>query len=374
MLFSWLRLVIRGEIKQIKFNRIDALVLLWVLSSVTIYTLLRQTTVAFIYKMGFAFDAIGLYFLFRCLIRDMDDIIILVKSMAILCIPLSIMMGYEYITGNNVFSYFGGVPEFSEVREGRVRAQGPFQHPILAGTFGATAAPLFAALWWQPRAKLLSVISFISATCVFITSSSSGPLMAYVAGILGLLLWPYRSRMRVLRWGLVIAIIGLEIVMKAPFYYIIDRISSIVGGSGWYRSYLIEQAIRHFDDWWFLGTTDTASWMPFYITGRDQFADITNQYVAEGVNGGLLTLILFVSIIVYCCKYVGSLLKSNEGQTKQKVLMIWAIGVTLASHLVSFLSVSYYDQIVVLWYFIVAIIASLKNFEAAEKNLITNTK
>src|SRR5580693_8252233 len=61
LIFGWSRLVFRGELKGIKFNPIDKTILAWVLVSVIAYTLLWQTSDAFKYKLGFAYDVIGFY-------------------------------------------------------------------------------------------------------------------------------------------------------------------------------------------------------------------------------------------------------------------------------------------------------------------------
>jgi hypothetical protein len=39
--------------------------------------------------------------------------------------------------------------------------------------------------------------------------------------------------------------------------------------------------------------------------------------------------------------------------------LYWSIGVCLATHCVSYMSVSYFDQMVVFWYWLLAVIAAL---------------
>lgn len=39
--------------------------------------------------------------------------------------------------------------------------------------------------------------------------------------------------------------------------------------------------------------------------------------------------------------------------------MVWAFGVSLLGHCLSFLSVSYFDQIIVIWYWLLAVMAVL---------------
>ncbi len=68
--------------------------------------------------------------------------------------------------------------------------------------------------------------------------------------------------MRAIRWGIVVILLALHAVMKAPVWFLISRLSELTGGSGWYRSALIDAFIRHFDEWWLIGTGYTAHWMP----------------------------------------------------------------------------------------------------------------
>ncbi len=67
-------------------------------------------------------------------------------SSRVILVPLVAAMLYEKATGRNVFAVLGGVSEMTLIREGKLRAQGAFQHPILAGTFGATVLPLMVGL------------------------------------------------------------------------------------------------------------------------------------------------------------------------------------------------------------------------------------
>lgn len=355
-----IRIIIRGEFKLLQINILDKFILTWIIVKFIIYIILYQTMEAFIFQAGFMYNALGLYFLLRCAINSLEDITALFKVTAVSILPLAMIMLNEAITGMNLFSQFGGVPEISEFRNGRVRCQGPFRHPILAGSFGAAMMPVAVALWWQKGQKYISVIGFISATIITISAASSGPFIAYVSGVGALFLWVIRKNMKLVRWAAVAMILMLAAVMKAPFYYIIERVSSIVGGSGWYRSYLIEQTVNNFSDWWLIGTKNSADWMPFHLTiSEKEFADITSEYIAQAVNGGLISLVLFVVILVFSFKIIGKALNTIKDHDFAEQFLIWTLGVILFVHMVSFISVSYYDQIIVLWYLLLAMIASL---------------
>ncbi len=358
ILFAWTRVVFRRDYNNIRITSMDNILILWVLVSVITYTILYQTTSAFTYKMGHAFNALGLYFFFRFYIKDLQDVRRVVIFTSILIIPLAVMMIVEKKSGLNLFYTFGGVPEFSQVREGTVRCQGPFRHPIMAGTFGATLVPLIVSLWWGRNRKIIAVAGVISALAVLYASSSSGPLLSFFAGVVGLAMWPIRERMRVVRIALLLALVSLHLYMNAPIWYLAARISESIGGTGWYRANLIEQAINHFDEWWLIGTKVTIHWMPYNPLPSDPSkADITNQYIGEAVNGGSITLILFISVIVIGFKYVGRSISLLKNGTFEDQFLVWAFGSTLLAHVVSFLSVGYFDQTIVLWFMLLGIIS-----------------
>ncbi len=362
VLVGWLRLIVQGELTpRIQLNAIDKSLICWVASSIIAYTFMRGTWDAFINRLGFAYNAIGMFFLFRFLIRDLDDIMVAIKGLAVIIVPLAILMIIEASTGRNIFSIFGGVSEFSMFREGNLRAQGPFTHPIMAGTLGATLAPLFVFLWFRDRSKLIGAIGFVAATVIMSMSHSSGPLLGYFFGILGLLMWAARKQMRVVRWAVVILLVGLHVVMKAPVWALIGRLCNIVGGDGWHRVELINTAVKHFDEWWLVGTKYTIHWLPFSNEVEPGMADITNEYILQGVNGGLITLSLFIVMIAISFRSLGGTLQAATEQPLSVRIMVWSMGAALLSHLMSFVSVAYFDQVVVFWYLLLAAISGLAN-------------
>lgn len=358
--FGLIRIFIRREILSIKLTSIDKILIVWLMVSSFLYVLLSGTNVAIIERLGGVYNTLGIYFIVRALVRDLDDIVLTVKMLGIIIIPLAVLFAVEYTTGKNPFSMFGGVPEFTGIREGRLRCQGPFRHPILAGTFGATAMPLFVGLWFHSKHnRLLAKSAFAASTFIVIASSSSGPLLAYLTIIVGLICWSFKSHMRAIRWGIVVLLLALHAYMKAPVWFLISRLGDLVGGGGWYRSALIDAAIRHFDEWWLIGAGYTAHWMPTGLSIDPNAADITNQFIAQGVNGGLLSMILFIWLIVKCFKAIGSAVHIETRFSSPERFMIWSLGCTVLGHVASFFSVSYFDQIIIFWYMIIAMIAAL---------------
>ena len=71
----------------------------------------------------------------------------LARILAVVLLPVALKMIHEQLTGHDLFALFGGVPDAVEVREGRLRAQGPFSHSILAGGVGAACVPFMIGIW-----------------------------------------------------------------------------------------------------------------------------------------------------------------------------------------------------------------------------------
>ena len=71
-----------------------------------------------------------------------------------------------------------------------------------------------------------------------------------------------------------------------------------MGGTGWHRSFIIDAALKHIDEWWLVGTYRTVHWGGYPPPPADpENIDITNQYIVEGVKGGLVRLGLFILVI-----------------------------------------------------------------------------
>ena len=355
------RVIFRGELRILSRNRLDRMFYWWAFASLVLGSLSMPSWPLLTNRLGAFYNAVGIYFLATCWIRDTKTFVGLVKGLAILVIPIAISMVVEKTTTRNIFSMFGGVPEITVQREGHLRCQAAFRHPILAGTFGATIFPLFVGLWFQgEKEKRLAVAGCVSAFVITLTSASSGPFLNLLLGGLGFAFWPLRYRMFLVRRSIVALLLVLAVYMHSPVWYVFARVSSVTGGTGWYRSWLIDQAVAHAGEWWLFGSTYTAHW------GREQVldddpnnVDITNQFIGEGLRGGLLKVVLFVAIIVHCFKLIGRGVRRETRSSPATGIMFWAMGVTLFTHCLSFMTVTYFDQMVVVWVWLLAAISGI---------------
>jgi len=331
------------------FNAIDKVFILWALLRAFATVAQFVEAQAIVNQVGFLWDAIGGYVLVRFLIRDEADARRAIKALAIIAIVLGVTMTYEKAYRLDVFGYLGGVPLVPAVRDGAVRAQGTLSHPILAGVFGATMLCLLLSLFKSGRSRLLASAGVLGCTAMTIASASSTPLMAYLAGIVAIATWPIRRNLRVVRWGIVFALVAAHLMMKAPVWFLIARVDTVAGNSGYHRAMLIDQFIRHFWDWWLIGVRATADW------GWDMW-DQTNQFVAEGEIGGLATLICFILLIVWSFSRIGRAAARAEGDRSQE-WSLWFLGSALLSHVVGYFGISYFDQTRLSWYVLLGMIS-----------------
>jgi hypothetical protein len=87
--------------------------------------------------------------------------------------------------------------------------------------------------------------------------------------------------------------------------------------------------------------------------------DVANQYCVAAKHGGLLSVFLFLGIIVMVFKEVGAR-REEVRDDVSKEFIVWSFGVMFWAHCVSFVGISYFDQTKVLWYFSLAMLASLR--------------
>ena len=341
------KLISHGDLAGGGFNSIDRAFLGCSLCQAAAAVLLFRSTDAFVNQSGLLLDFVGGYFLLRFLIQDEEDIFRVIKCFALVGLIVGVCMVGELYTLHNVFGSIGGrlIPD---IREGRIRAQGPFSHELMAGAFGATLVTLFVLLWKNGKAKAMAAIGFVGAGLMTWASNSSTSLLSFAAGVLAICFWPMRKSMRKVRWGIVFGLIGLQLVMKAPVWFLIARIDLTGGSSGYHRAELVDTFIRHFWDWWLIGVKDTGVW------GWDMW-DAQNQFVNVGEAGGLAALVLFIAMISRCFSKLGDARKLADGDSN-KEWFLWLLGAALFSHIVTFFGVNYFDQMKFAWFAMLAMV------------------
>ena len=352
-----LRMLVYGENVYIRLNELDKMILLWALCGALIYVIQWKDSGALINRSGFLFDVIGLYYLFRMHIQSWEDgkfVFNLLACSAVILLPLVII---EWSTGCNPFVVLGKV--ITNVRGQRFRCQAAFPHSIMLGLFWSTLVPVFIGLAITEKRNVLYWIAAASSLLIIIASASSTPILVLAATLVCLCGFNYRQYAKSICTGLLLMSIALHVIMNAPVWHLLARINVIGSSTGWHRYNLINQAVQHFNEWMVIGCRNTESW-------GFGLGDVTNQFVLEGVRGGSITLFFFIMIIYKSSK---TLLRLTLLDIERKEsFLIWCFYSAIAGHCIAFLGVSYFGQIKMLWYIMLAMVSLLLEYKHSLEN------
>lgn len=365
LLVGFARVFMKGERLPGGLNLIDKLMIGWGVWTVFCSLFHDPSREGPVYASGMVFNQALPYFLIRIWCADLDEVSDVVRIIAVLLVPIALEMLSEKVTGKNMFAFLGEVPQNVLIREGKLRAQGPFKHPILAGTVGATCIPLFIGI--LRRHKFEAMLGIGAGMFIVFASASSGPVMSLIAAIGGLMLWKWKEGVKVLRYGLVALYVLLSFLMKQPPYYLISKIDLSGGSTGWHRSFLIDRTILFFNEWWLFGADKTRHWMPMQGFAKDPYhTDITNYYIGFAVASGLLGMLLVIWMIGTAFRWTGQIHDARIERRPDDGFMIWCFGACLFSHTVTGISVAYFDQSMLYFWLSVAVISSVYSIVRVE--------
>jgi len=360
IIFAGIRIILRREGPWMKPMKIDKLIIVYGVASTIAYTLQSPSVASFGNALGAALDGVGGYFTMRVLVRDDGDIDVFTNTLSYLGFIVVAMLLVERATGYNFMSNFGGVPASPELREGRLRVQGAYPHPILAGTYWAAAFPFFFFRRWRDgtRQPLQYVACAISVAIVGLCASST-PVMSLAIGICACILYYQRSILSNLVLLALALIIGLSILMNNPVWYLFAKIDVAGGSTGYHRYVLTDQFFRHWQEWLMIGVRDTFHWGRGIPLEAPQvgLADITNQFIVVAIRGGLVSLAAYIGSIASAIGCISKIVKSVESSEKRQ--RAWGLAVSLCVHMFSFLGVSYFGQVTFTWWMTLAFCGSL---------------
>jgi hypothetical protein len=362
VVFAVLRIMLWGEYREFKFTHLDLSVLVFALLRVVWGELFKSSGPAgpgvpaetgSMQKYGTAMDMLGMYFYFRCVVRDFDDLKSATYGFMWASIIVCATFVYEGVSGTNPFGPMRGVGTVVEARErdGVLRLTGAYSHPILAGIFWAAVLPYMGAFIKQKgRIHWLPLVAIACAGVTIILTGSSSPVMAAGVAFIGGCLFLVRGHIRLIRWCVFLGLVALQITMAKGAAHVLSRITIFGSSTGYYRFKLIDQFIANWKDWFLVGSkTGTANWdIPMY--------DIVNFYVILGLSGGITMLILITWVFNRAYKSAGQAMDSAGPDTEGQ-LIGWATGVAVCVHMISFLVVTYFGQVLMTWYFALAVTA-----------------
>lgn len=349
------RVLILSEWQHIVPKALDKIVVAWVLIGAIGNIMQVGAFSAVVYRLGLAFDILGMYFMCRVTFKEWKDVDMATTCFALMACVSFFFFFVEKKTGRNMFAIMGGVPAFTGMREGKLRTQGPFVHAILAGCFWAVLLPMVASKVlrrsWIERS--IGLVGGLAILAIVLFCASSTPLIVLGCNGLGCIVYFFRKHMRLIRWGSISGIVALHFYMKQPVWHLIARIDVVGGSTGWHRYKLIQSSIDNFHEWWLCGIPSTAHWGYFMF-------DITNQYVLEGVRSGIVALLAFLWVLIYAYKHVGEMIPGLKGNGYLS-LLAWSLGVSIFSHMNVFLavSISHSGQSLLALIFVLAAITSM---------------
>lgn len=356
------RVFMRAEWVHIKPKALDKIVVAWVVVGAIGNIMQVGAFAAVVYRLGLAFDILGIYFMCRVAFRDWKDVDRATTCLALMACVSFFFFFVEKNTGRNMFAIMGGVPAFTGMREGKLRTQGPFVHAILAGCFWAVLLPMVAAkvLRRDPWQKAIGAVGGLAILSIVLFCASSTPLIVLGCNGLGCIVYFFRTHMRLIRWGTFLGLFSLHLYMKQPVWHLIARIDVVGGSTGYHRYKLIQSSIDNFQEWWMCGIPSTAHWGYFMF-------DITNQYILEGVRSGIVAMLAFIWVLVYAFKHVGETWPQVQ-RNSYLSLLSWALGVSIYSHMNVFLavSISHSGQSLLAILFVLAGIAAMAPDRAAQ--------
>ena len=361
VLIGFARAIVRGERLAGGVNIVDTLLLLWAAMLVGLSAF--HTSDAWTFRIGMTLGELGVYFLCRVFLTSAEDVRLVFRVLCVALVPLAAMLIVEKATAHNAFGIMGSAGA-ANIRDGHVRAYGPFAHPILAGTVGATCIPMAIAIWRTHRAHALAGV--MAGLGIVLASTSSGPVMMIVFSVAGLTLWKARDLLGPIRWASVVAILALDAVMKDPVYFLMARIDITGSSTGWHRARLIQSSIEHLDEWWMAGTDYTRHWMPTGVHANAIHTDITNHLLGIGVLGGLPLMAVFVAVLVCAFRAAGSVFR-RPGIEPRDAFLAWTLGAMLFGQTMNFWSISLFDQSVSFFYLNLAMIAASRVTYAARR-------
>jgi hypothetical protein len=354
---GWLRVWIRGEGLADGLHGVDVAMLTW--AALLLGTGAFHAYDGWLFRSGLVWTTLGSYFLLRVFLRDLEDVRRLFTALAIAMVPLALLMLFEKTTDLNPFGPLGGVNPIASVRRGfgYVRAQGPFAHPILAGTVGATAIGIGLAL--RGSAGVYRRAAMAAGAAIVVASGSSGPILMAAFVVLARAAWALREHMRAVRWSLVAGVLALAALMNDPVYFVMARIDISGGSQGYFRAQLIRSSIEHLSEWWATGTDYTRHWMPSGIVANDRHTDMTNHFLQMGVMGGLVLAAAFVCVLVLSFRDVGRGLRANPAAPHDERILIWSLGALLVGYFMTFWSISLFDHSIVFYNLVLASIQAV---------------
>lgn len=361
ILVAFARVVLSQRHGAFRPGWIDAMVVAGALSKLLLMPVVTGQMGILFQQVGGAIDTLGMYLVARLTIRSIEDIGHAARRSLLVCLPAAAIFAIEKSSGRNMLSVFGGVPLMTDIREGRLRCQGAFAHAILAGCFFVALLPAWIAQWRAAPHGRITAVGGVLLTLVVVGSCASSTPVAALMLVCGAFAWyPLWRHLRSVWVAALLVGFVLHFVMTHGIWHLLARVDLVGGSTGYHRYHLIEQAIEHLDEWWLVGTLSTRHW-------GWGLQDVTNQYVLEGVRGGIWAMAALVVSILLALRACGFWLRRLSPGSRDH-LAVYAIGVSIFAQMWVFLAVSYFGQATMVWYLTLGAAAFLAEARVVEES------
>tara|TARA_Y100000589_G_scaffold332108_1_gene389354 strand:- start:1221 stop:2636 length:1416 start_codon:yes stop_codon:yes gene_type:complete len=358
-----IRVLVFRDLKDVRFGKADAFVV-GLMLTIILCTLVRAGFNPALSACGKIIEPFSLYFVGRALVRTLDDVRYMLVGVSLIGIPVAISFTVEQYTRYNFFSVFGGIPEMTVIRDGKLRSQGSFVHPITAGVFWASFSPLFISqILTKHKSFLILIIGWVGfAVCIVcaLMTNSSTSIAGLLIGLAGWCFYRFRNNLRTIFWFCVFVGAFLHFGSQSGLHGLIfTRISFVSGSTGYHRYMLFEGLLNNAQKWFLMGTNDRMF--------NRSFIDICNHYVLVALDGGIVALTLQIAIIIMAFKAVGRALKASSDRSDS--LLIFGLGVAFLTAIASFTAVSSMGEGVIPLFLFAGIMITLGDPAIGLKNL-----
>ena len=355
-----IKFISKGRHRQIKYGKVDKLVILTWLWTIIASVLASAEFSQVAQMIGRGFDTVLMYFIARMAILNSNDIKKLALGLGFIAILMCMAGVYEAITWSSPYhKYSNGsarLDGYSEIRYGMLRAQGS----TLVSIYFGMAMMIITGLLWSVRGYIergfIYKIILTASVLAVLSSLSSGPWIALFT-LIALNL--YYKRIKLIKPSLyMIAFMSLmlEIISNRHFYNLIDYIA-IDSQTAWYRTRLMEIAVNQWSDYWLVGVG--SNWPQHWaalLDGRVHI-DIVNNFILVALYGGLPALIMFITTHVVAIKYSIKTFRSSSGAAKRQ--LVFGLSAALLALDLSSMSVGLFGPPLLLSYILLGIIVSV---------------
>jgi hypothetical protein len=230
----------RQEYRGVTPHRMDLLLCCWLAAGAVIYVLREQTVSAAINRAGWIFDGAGLYFLFRCLVRNWEDIIGVGLALTIIAIPVAAIFSWR-IDGTKPLRLF----RWSKPHHAPSRGQAPLLWGVSASDhgrhlLGRCCTAHRHAVVDNPLRRPLVATGAGCAIAIVVLTASSGPLASLAVVFVMAALYRFRRYAWWMLAGSVLLLTGLHLVMNKPVWHLFARMDLVGGSTGYHRYKLID--------------------------------------------------------------------------------------------------------------------------------------